>query len=279
MIAKKNIKVLLFLAVLISIVFWQLQFSDTKISSEYTRKDATGLFFGPAKGYSYFYYYLDLFPLWTTYTPLEYSYNGANNIILNHSDTLAIENSGYISWGDNVKNVILLIDAYFKGSPENVTVRPFNIFLFVSALILVLINFAKSNKLLLGLCIVLLFGSNPFQLYEVYKNENIFGSNISVFLLTLGLFAPILFTKEVSKSYVVKVSVLAGIIFGTFAHIRMEVVSTILTATMFLILGKGLHKNTKLLGLVLLLCSFFVTAKAWEVYFSIKYNQTMDFMA
>src|SRR4051794_27277359 len=69
---------LIFICGFLAIILWQLVYVFKPcITEEYSRKETTGLAHENAKHFLYYYYYLNLFPVTTTSTPLVYSKEGA----------------------------------------------------------------------------------------------------------------------------------------------------------------------------------------------------------
>ena len=113
-----------FLILFIFIVFvisWQSLFILNRgvASADYGRKDASGFSHNFAKHFTYFYYYLGLFPVATTYQPLNYSLEGAKNNLEQHGDSLLMEWGHWSRLGENTRIMLYLPDAWINGSPEN----------------------------------------------------------------------------------------------------------------------------------------------------------------
>lgn len=268
---------LLFLVLgLVLLVGWQINIarSSENLDSSYTRTDATGLMIAAARPFTYFYYYLNLYPLRTKHEPLIYSKEGAQKIIKEYPQTLWMEHSYYVLWGEQLRTPLLLIDAFLKGSPVNPSIKPFSIIFFVTSLALLLVSFFLIRRPLLGIILVLLLGSNPFQLYEIYANENIFGFNISLLLFILAINLPLLTNLDLPHYFPPLASIFSGVILGAAMHIRTEAVFSslgLLILVYTLYFKKPFKKRVLVIGL--LLVSSFLVSKGWKYYFDYKFNQ------
>ena len=95
--------------------------------------------------------------------------------------------------GERGKMFLYLPDAILKGEPRPpLSVRPLHGALFVFALCAVFSAFWWARLPLLGAALAAFAGSNPFQLYEVYRNANVFGWPMTTGLLSLALAVPLL---------------------------------------------------------------------------------------
>jgi hypothetical protein len=144
---------------------------------------------------------------------------------------------------------------------------------FVAALLAVFVSFWRVRQPVLGFLIVIFIGSNPFQLYEVFFNENVFGWPVTTFLLVFALHVPLLARRRPSKYYLWIVPVLTGVIIATIKQVRSEPTALILSATFsYLLISRGTWRMKG--GLLLLLAtSFSLTQYGWKSYFDRKYEE------
>ena len=227
------LKITILVIFVVGIGLWQKGIDNYTLTDKYTRTDSSGLLKNSAEAFTYFYYYLDLYPVWTVYTPKIYSEEGARQIFTEQAESLMMDHSSYILWGEHGKTLLLLFDAYLNGSAEDITVTTFNIYFFGLSLMLLFVVFYLIRMPLLGFILVGFLGSNPYQLYEVYIRENIFSLAISVLIFLLAVNLPLL--KDVIKDelklkrYLFFAAIFSGFILGTMAHIRAEALSIILS--------------------------------------------------
>src|SRR3989338_2760417 len=91
-------------------------------------------------------------------------------------------------------------DAFLRKTPYGARPNLANGAAFTLSLILLYFAFWYARLEMLGLITVILLGSNPFQLFEIYNNHNIFGWPIIINLTLLALYLPIL-TKSKTPGF------------------------------------------------------------------------------
>src|SRR6185369_11045086 len=160
------------------IVVWQQDFNVDLPAPQngYVIRASTGML-RDLRSFFYFYYHLGLFPVGAQEAHwLGPSRQDALDFVARHGDKLRMDFGG--NWntprfGDYGKLFTLWPDAWLRGDPARPSAKPFNQVLFVSSLLAVWWAFWRERRPLLGALIVLLVGSNPFQLYETYNRANI----------------------------------------------------------------------------------------------------------
>ena len=160
------------------------------------------------------------------------------------------------------------------------TVIPFHGFMFILSLILLYIAFWRIRLELFGTIIVLFLGSNPFQIFEVYRRDNVFGWPITTAILILALHVPILKKQKPEPSVIFWATpVITGSFLAFMGQVRNESVAIIISAALcyFFISKISLLKRFSLL--CLLLFSFFIGNYSWESYFSYKTKQAETIVA
>lgn len=267
-------KRLFFAGGIVFIILWQWLFfiQPNTVSPDYGRKDASGFTHEYAQHFIYFYYYLNLFPVTTTYEPLEYSEQGAKRNLEEYGDSLLMEWKHWARLGDNARIFLYLPNAYIKGSPENPSIIPFNAIFFIISLLSVFVSFWYLGFPLLGFIIVLIFGSNPFLLYETYGNENIFGLMIATTLIIMSIHLH-LFVRNSRLPITWLLPVISGVIIATMANVRSET-SIIIASCLFVYLTIPQCNFLKKIALcLLLLLSFTTITKMWQSYFDRKFEE------
>src|SRR3989339_818124 len=235
-------KTAIILAVLIvGIGVWQYTIykgidSATYIGKTYARTDATGLNFAAGSSFTYFYYYLGLYPL---------AVLDANGL------------------------------DYSKNSAEFISVRDINFLFFVLALAALAICSITTKQVALGISLVILVGSNPFLIYELYGRENIFGLGAIVFIAVFSLLMPIFFlAKNPHRFYLYGSAIFRGVMFGFIQHTRSEYTVVILSCLFVYWVTKHFAIREKLTLTSLLLVSLYITTAGLEAYFTNKLKTT-----
>lgn len=259
------------------VLFWQYKFysQPQKLDRSYTRTDASGLSYNASKQFLYFYYYLNLYPVISSISPSDFSKQGAKDLLEKHSRQIYMDYDFMVMWGDNLKNLMYFPDAIIQGSAENPSVKTFNTMLFVVALLSILVSFYFVGKLFLGLIFVLLLGSNPFQLFEVYGNQNLFSVHISVLMILLSVNLPLFLSIRKPKYYNEFAVVISGLILGIVAHIRVETTALALSCLIIYLTIPKTKIKKKLIYLLVFIAFLLATNQAWSEYFDYKYQQAI----
>lgn len=293
-----NKRIAIALVLSIFVVLWQAQIESHKsdLSDYYTRHDASGFRHPETQKFFYFFYYLGLYPVTTEYENLDYSREGATRFLEEKGSMLTMKYLHVAEWGDNLRIVLYLPHALLTKTANHPSVLLFNELFFTLALIFLLFSMFYIQKPFLGVLLVLLLGSNPFQLYEVYVNENIFSLQITLMIFLLALNIPLAGVEEDSPfpySYAVIASIVSGTILGTFSHVRFELISLVVScllvyfflpavkASLKVVEGRFLSdfwnfciKNKpKFLTVFFFLISYALVNTYWKEYFNYKYKE------
>jgi hypothetical protein len=258
--------------VMIVTPWWQYGFYTHRDSLDYTYR-LTSIAGQPYRAdYAYFFHYLDLYPIsWRGMkTPPEPDTISARSILATQGHRLFSR----IEY-DNLSIFPYLADIWLGGDPRTPIAATGNGLVFTLALMAVYLAFWSARYELLGLLVVALIGSNPFQLYEVYVNDNVFSWAITAGLLVMALLTPLLanhryFFRQGSwwrRSYPWLAVAAVGIILGSFRHMRTEYITTLplALAVPFLLLGFRLRARAIMSSL--LLAGFLASQWGWTFYF------------
>jgi hypothetical protein len=273
---RKRTRIFILIVGCVLITVWQslFLFNNSKLDTNYQIRDVTGLQHWVLPRFFYFYYYLGLYPMAPENKDnLVYSKEGAKREISENGDNLLMEIGHCIRSGDHGKIWLYLPDAFIRGNVENPDVRLCHAFFFTLALIILFISFWWVGQPLLGTITIMLLGSNPFQLFEVYTNENTFGWAISIALITLGLHLPIFTNKKRSPYYLWTIPILTGIILGTVRQIRTEPMIIIVSAALSYLVISETRRHIKISLVILLVLFFSLTSYGWKSYFDYKFKQ------
>lgn len=170
--------------------------------------------------------------------------------------------------GDRGKIYLLWFDSLFRKSPLEAGYRYPGFLLFTVSLIVYFLGFSFSGKTGFASACVLLIGSNGFQLFEVYGNNNIFFVPISILLLVLGLNARWIVGKVEALGIKEVLAILSsGVVIGFSRHVRGE--AAVLIVPLALLFGFYLKIpiNKRILCVILFLSSFIGAQKGLEYRF------------
>ncbi len=274
---------LLPLAVAALIVAWQLDFNvDLPAPHQgYVMSASSGLL-PDLRYFFYFYYHFGLFPVGARAVPqLGPTRQDALDFVARRGHELRMdfgETRNTTRFGDYGKLFLLWPDVWLRGNPARPSAMPFNQLLFITALLAVWWAFWREHRALLGGLIVVLIGSNPFQLYEVYNRANIFSLPISVALLALAVHLPYLSGRRGLDRRAWLLALVSGIALATVREIRMEaaVIALAVAATYVSIRAPWLHR----LGLALVfVAAGWMASLAWKAYWSRGFERSVQFVA
>ncbi|MBI5369176.1 MAG: hypothetical protein HZA54_19220 [Planctomycetes bacterium] len=229
----------------------------------------------------YFYWYLGVYPVTTGVIKLDQSGEGARRFVAEHGDSLRTEQGYAIRDGSLGKLFLYLPDTWLSGTPDNASMWPTSALAFMLALEALFVAFCWARRPFLGLLLVLLAGSHPFQLYEVYGNDNVFGWTISIALLVLAFHLPILVAKRApqgaARLYPWAVALGTGLLLSCVMQVRIEPASILLSAAAAYLTSA--YRPLLRLGLVAVLLAALAAGLAgWRTYFAAKIDAASRFV-
>jgi hypothetical protein len=236
---------------------------------------ASGGLLGWQQDFLYFLFYLNLYPVATiTEEPLEMSRAGAERVFRSQGDTLVMERFWTIRYGDLLKTYLYLPDAYADGRPAE---RPLmvlaNSCAWIAALIGLYVAFWTAGQPILGAILVVLLGSNPFQVSEVFAHNNVFGWVITTGVAVLALNLVFLGDRRPSLASIALIPVASGILLATVRQIRTEPVVIGVSVLLAYVTARSLSRRLRAVLVALLVGSFFLGSAAWTSYFDAKFRE------
>jgi hypothetical protein len=230
----------------------------------------------------YFYYFFSLFPV--SYPDLEIlekvtDKKDAIQFLQEHGKELTNSLSNEIATGDFGRIWLFYPTVLLKGDTSNVSANYFNQWLFIFALVGILLAAWWADRFALGIFLVAFLGSHPFQIFQVYAfGRQVFSLPISIALLLLGLHLPLILDKETSKVYHWALPVITGVILGTAILVRAEIAPIILSVPFIYLLAANIRWRNKIALCLLLVISFWLVKSAWTTYFVNKFDQAIEFV-
>lgn len=178
--------------------------------------------------FSYFLYHFDLYPvasealvsrkltLRDPYDPAE-----ARRIVEEHGESLVNDVGHAARYGEHLQAYLFLPDVYLRNGLVNPSMRSLNFAAFTTGLVALFLAFWRAGRPIVGIVTVIFLGSNPFQLFELYANGNVFGWTIIVATTLIALHVPLILGTPVRiPSWII--AGVAGAILGIASHIRPE---------------------------------------------------------
>ncbi len=238
------------------------------------RGAVSGFSFSKAIHFSYFYYYTGNFPLATLNQNLEFSEEAAYQEIRENGESLIMEYQHWSRLGEHARIWAFLPDAIIKGSPENPSIKLFNVLMFTLSMLILYFGFWRLRKVFFGLFLTLLINLTPFYLYEIYTNQNILGLLGTTFFIVLGLNVYALFKKEKPLLNILFI-VISGAVIGLFSEFRNEISIVVLPLILISLFLKQKNFPIKIMIAVIGLVSFFTSKTIVRNYFQNKFQETI----
>jgi hypothetical protein len=280
---------------LMGLLVWQVALFRMDWQEVYPLRASSGML--EQDKFVYFLYYTNLFPVASTkngldyefyYTKagvarrpntLEYSTAAAQRILQDDGKTLVMEWGHTLRSGQLLTTYLYLPDAWRLGSPQFAEVRMTHGALFILAAVSVYLMSWRVGRPVFGAVFVLLLGSNPFQLYEAYRHENVFSWPITSLCFMLALALPLMVCKRLSVWYAVAAAVAAGVFAGTVRQIRPEPIMLLGAVAFAFLSAPSLKWRTRLAMVVLLAAATTLCSMAWERYFDRKFETAARIVA
>jgi predicted Zn-dependent protease/TolB-like protein len=269
---------LVLLGGLIAIVLWQLVFfrhgyPRTTLESPY-RLTASGGVLQWQSEFVYFLYYLNLYPVASiSDSPREYSVEGAQRLIAEQGRSLVMDRYWTLRYGELAKTYLYLPHVWLKGRPVRPRMLHANSAAFTLALLALFAAFWYADESVLGALLVLLIGSNPFQVHSVYAEDNLFGWPITLTVLMLALHVPFMRDRPPRLAAAVAVALVSGVLLGSVRQIRTEPALVIVSVVGVYLTARGLRIWLRFVLVLLLGAAFVWTSARWGNYFEGKYRE------
>lgn len=228
---------------LVLIPIWQASFArhPERLDDDY-RQRTTGLMGHDVwRDFFYFHYYLGLFPVLSEETTFEYSRAGAEALLRDHPDSILMEKRHKMRDGELGQVFAFWPAALLRGSPEGATVRTFNILVFVASLMALWFALWWAGHPIAGLMLVVLAGSNPHQLYEIYVDQHVLGFAIAFALLVLALHLPLMGARKAPRWYPWLLPAFAGVLFAAARQVRPEPFLLVISVLAIYLTAPGLR--------------------------------------
>jgi hypothetical protein len=265
------------------IAIWQFSFNSASPEPRrpYAMTASMGLC-ADAPLFFYYFHHFGLFPVGALEVPqLGPSKQAAADFVAHHGDRLVMDfgwPTNTPRFGDYAKLFLFYPDLWLRGDPSHPSAIPFNELLFIVALLAVFWAFWLEGYGRLGALIVVLVGSDPFQIVETYGRGNIFSIPISVALLALAAHLRFLTRRKGIDALAWTIAIVSGVALATFREIRAEAgIIAISAIAAYLVARAPLAK--RLLLVVGFVLAFAITGAAWSTYWAGKFTQAERFVA
>ncbi len=279
------------------IVAWQAHVAADPRSRDanYELIGFRGAYSGKIQKYFYFFYYTGKFPISTRRKVHKLKWNEAaarraleqTREVLPQREpgsdrvrqpgrlpTLFMEDGAFLRTGDFGKIYLLFADAWLNGTPKRAKFLGFNRLLGIGSLLAVFLALSVLDHRLLGSLLVLLLGSNPFQIMELYHTNNVFGYPIPVASLMLALHAAFIFGRTRHRT-VYLLPIVSGVFLASFREVRLEPALVLLSiAVLYATASGGWRLRAGLLAT--LGVTALSTSLLWGYYWNAKFEEAFE---
>ncbi len=253
------------------IPWWQFGIYKDRQNLDFTYRNVSVAGQPYRADYAYFFHYLDLYPVtWRGMKqPPGPDERSARDALAAQGHRLHTR----IEY-DNLSIFSYLPDIWLGGDPRAPTSAVGDGLAFTLALMAVYLAFWAARYELLGIAVVALAGSNPFQLYEVYARENVFSWAITASLLVMALMTPLLACHRYAfqgawwrRAYPWLAVLAAGAVLGSVRHVRTEFITTLPLALIVPFFMVALRWRARAAISGVLLVAFLASQWGWTYYF------------
>ncbi|PIT99548.1 MAG: hypothetical protein COT74_11150 [Bdellovibrionales bacterium CG10_big_fil_rev_8_21_14_0_10_45_34] len=264
------------------IVLWQFSFffvdQEKGFDSKAQVTGSSGLYSDQMKDFFYFFYRSGYFPLTSAVPQRPTNQAEFEKLIAETGPSLRMEIYHTYRAGELGKLFLYWPSVLIGWGLERLTVKYANSLFFTLSLIALFVSFWLCARPLLGSILVILLGSNPFQLYEVYVKENVFSWIVTSNLFAISLLLPLLLNKRLDWKRVGILILGLAVLVGSARQIRSEPMA--ISFVVLLVLAFYRHFNWKrriFLALGYLVALNLVTS-VWSGYFDFKQRQAVAFV-
>jgi len=136
------------------------------------------------------------------------------------------------------------------------------------------VSLSVNHRKVLALPLIAVLGSNPFQLYHIHIETNVWSYPIQVAGLMLALCAPLLLGRG-PRIWHFAIPCVAGVFLASFREVRTEPALLIASVVLACLWAPGTWRRRA--GLVVLLLSVaFATGQIWSAYWNAKIDTAVE---
>ncbi len=186
------LRLVVLFVLLFGIAKWQRAFAaeDSKVLPGHGVTASTGL--NEDKRFFFFLYHLNLYPIASDVPAVWDTADEAKRLMRTEPAKLRQDQGTTFRSGDRGRTYLFFVDAWLHHRGLNASVKPAHELAFTLSLMALMLSFWSVRRTAAGIFLVLLLGSNPFQLWVVFKQENVFSWSITAMVGLLALHLPLM---------------------------------------------------------------------------------------
>jgi hypothetical protein len=264
--------IILLVAALAVIPVWQNQFTtkDILLHATYSNTAPTGLH--AEQKFFFFLYHLGLYPLMTT-THISADTKEEALRLLDRGDSLRVDYNATFRAGDRGRTYLYYVDAWLHGEHIAPSIMWANAVGFWFALCALFAAFWWVRMPGFGALVVAFLGSDPFQLYATYRQDNVIGWPVTAALVFMAMHLPLMVPKPRLTRFTWVVPIAAAVFLATMKTVRAEVSLMAASALMaYLTLG-GAPWRRRLLMAGAFIVTLSIGGRLYSKFFVAKFKQ------
>jgi hypothetical protein len=268
------LRLVLLLGLLWGIVSWQRGFLEptSKVDANYTVTASTGI--NREQKFFFFLYHLNLFPIGTDAPIKRDTADEAKRLMREQPLLLRQDEGSTFREGDRGRTYLYFVDAYLHKNALTPSLKPAHCLAFTLALCALMLSFWSIRRTGAGLFLVLLAGSSPFQLYTVYKQDNVFSWAFTALIFGLAVNVPLLEKrKDLSRYYPWIAAALTGLLVAFVRNFRSEPTVVMFGAVLIYATATWLRKRTRLALVLVMAATFWLSTRAFSAFTDSKLEQ------
>ena len=270
-------RVAVLVAGVVAIVSWQAWFATLPGQSFVSSHRVTASVGIQAEPRFFFYlYHLGLLPL-ATNAPIEHDTREEAKHLLNaRPNDLIMEWGLTFASGDRGRVYLYYVDALLHRNRVNPSLRAANALAFSLALVGVFAAFWWIGRPGFGFLLVLLFGSNPFQLDAIHGAENVFSWSITAMLALLALHVPLVVDRPRTFRSIALTAIATGLLMATIRQVRSEPMTMLLSPILVYVTMRGATLKERLAPIFLCLLCFGAASRLYGAALEAKFHRTQQ---
>ncbi|MBX3191925.1 MAG: hypothetical protein KF819_33350 [Labilithrix sp.] len=252
--AKRYLRVVVLVLGLLFLRSWQYGFEakTAEIDTRFKQTAATGI--NMEAQFVFFLHHLGLFPLATNAPIRADTKEEALRQLREEVPSLKQDHgSTFRAGGDRGRTYLYLVDVYLNGDAIKPRLQPAHMRAFTLALCMLFTAFWWMRRSPQGFILCLILGSNPFQLFVIHRQENVFSWPITVMILLLSINIPLM-TPKLPKAawYPTAAAIASGVAMAVVRTFRSEPTPMLLSVVLVYVTVTALSRvqRAKLVGIL-----------------------------
>lgn len=217
-------RLLVLVVALAAIALWQVGFTAKGAVIDQGSKVTAATGINREQQFFFFLYHLGLFPLATDAPIKADTKDEARRLLHEQPEQLKQDEGSTFRSGDRGRTYLYFVDAWVRHDAIRPSLVPAHCLAFIVALSALFTAFWWVRRSWHGALLVLLLGSNPFQQFAIYGQENVFSWTITTMVAALALVVPLLWplTETRTRWYPWVAAAGSGLLVALVRNVRSE---------------------------------------------------------